>query len=250
MSETPPAIEVHDIPVAFSLLTRLPVPVDHARAGLRGARAGWAWPLVGAILGAVAGAVGWAAMWIGLSPTLSAGLALAVLVLMTGALHEDGLADCADGLGGGRDKSRALDIMKDSRVGAFGVVALLLALGLRWQSLALFDGAGLLVAMMLSGAASRAVMLAVMAWMPLARSEGLSASTGQPRGVTVAIGTGLTLIAVLLIAPASLIAIVLLPLPLIILALRKIGGQTGDVLGGVQQLAEIGCLLGLSVVYS
>ncbi|SOH92266.1 cobalamin-5'-phosphate synthase [Monaibacterium marinum] len=239
------AVQLHDLLTAFSLLTRLPVPVDHIRAGQRGAQAGWAWPLVGAILGTAAGIVAWLAGLIGLPAPVAAGIALTVLALTTGALHEDGLADCADGLGGGRDKSRALDIMKDSRIGAYGAVALMLALGVRWQTLADFQGATIIIAMMFSGAASRAAMLAAMAWMPPARSDGLSASTGQPQRMTVTLGLALGIAPIAIFAPIALIPLILLPLPLIALAMRKIDGQTGDILGGVQQLAEIGCLFGL-----
>ena len=247
MNDTSRTIEAHDIPAAFSLLSRLPIPVNHARAGARGARAGWAWPIIGALLGGSAGIVAWLATMIGLPPALGAGLALATLALLTGALHEDGLADCADGLGGGRDKSHALDIMKDSRVGAYGVVALVIAIGLRWQSLAVFEGATIIMALMLSGAASRAAMLCAMAWMPPARQGGLSASTGQPTRATVMIGLALALVPLMIIAPLALIPLAILPLPLALLARRKIGGQTGDILGGVQQLAEIGCLFGLII---
>ena len=245
-----PLVELHDIAAAFGLLSRLPVPVDHARAGARGAGAGWAWPLAGAVLGGIAGAVGWLGTVAGLPPGVAAGLALVVLVVLTGALHEDGLADCADGLGGGADRARALDIMKDSRIGAFGAVALVLALGLRWQAIAALPPALLVPALAAVGAASRAAMLAAMRWMPPARAGGLSAATGLPPAATVWLGLALGLVPLLPLAPLALLTLALAPLPLAWLAQRRIGGQTGDVLGGVQQLAEIGCLLGLVIALS
>lgn len=100
--------------------------------------------------------------------------------------------------------------------------------------------------MIIAGAASRTAMLIAMAGMPPARTDGLSASTGQPTRITVGIAVLLTL-PLLIAAPLALIPLILAPLPLIWLAYRKIGGQTGDILGGVQQLAEIGCLIGLSI---
>ncbi|MEL6316326.1 MAG: adenosylcobinamide-GDP ribazoletransferase, partial [Pseudomonadota bacterium] len=125
-----------DLAAAAALLTRAPVPVDHAHAGRRGARAAWAWPVVGAALGGAAAAALAGGLALGLPPGPAAAAALAALVLATGALHEDGLADLADGLGGGRDRARALEIMRDSRIGAFGAAALLLAFLARWSALA------------------------------------------------------------------------------------------------------------------
>ena len=97
-------------------------------------------PLVGAILGAVAAGALFAAAALGLPPPLSAPLAITALIALTGALHEDGLADCADGFGGGATSARKLEIMKDSRIGAFGALALAIALYLRIVALALIAG--------------------------------------------------------------------------------------------------------------
>ena len=107
-----------DVPAALVLLTRLPLPALPDHAFSHGARAVWAYPLVGLILGGVASVIAWGASLLGLSPMLTAGLILTGLVLLTGAMHEDGLADTADGLWGGNDAARRLDIRKDSRIGA------------------------------------------------------------------------------------------------------------------------------------
>ncbi|MBB5515411.1 adenosylcobinamide-GDP ribazoletransferase [Rubricella aquisinus] len=237
--------ELHDIWVAFSLLTRLPVPVDHARAGQRGALSSWAWPCVGAILGALAGAVAMVLSHAGLPAGVAAAAALAVLALLTGALHEDGLADCADGLGGGRDKAHSLDIMKDSRIGAFGAVALIVMLLARWSGIAAIPAEQVIAGLAVAGAGSRSVMALAMR-LPNAREGGLSASTGRPGGAALLTSGALSLgLAVLCfgVTGFGILAGGLLAVPFLAYARHKLGGQTGDVLGATQILSELGMVL-------
>ena len=121
---------------------------------------------------------------LGLPPLVCAGLAVGALVIVTGALHEDGLADVADGFGGGATRERKLEIMRDSRIGAYGAAALALSLILRVAALsALLDhGLGAAAAgLILAGAASRAAALAPLALLPAARADGLGAGAGAPR---------------------------------------------------------------------
>jgi len=115
-------IQPEDVAEALALLTRLPV-TSH---GERGAAAAWAWPLAGAIVAVLAGIVGWIALGLGFSPAISAAVALIVNIAFTGGMHEDGLADCADGFWGSYDPYRRLEIMADSRIGSFGVIALVM----------------------------------------------------------------------------------------------------------------------------
>lgn len=243
--------ELSDIPIAFSLLSRIPVPVDHMRAGERLAESAWAWPIVGAVLGTIAGVSGLICLYLGAPPMLAALVTLTVLVLHTGAMHEDGLGDCADGFGGGRDKSHILDIMKDSRVGAYGAAAIALAFLARSQALGALPAEVFVAALAGTGALSRVAMALVML-MPNARQDGLSASAGHPQTLSVLIAISIALILCLLLFPASLpatvAAMLIFCLPLLWIAQRRIGGQTGDVLGGVQQLAEIGALFALATV--
>ena len=231
--------EMHDIATAFSLLTRLPVPVDHARAGARGAEAAWAFPLVGAVLGLAAGILGWALLSAGISTGMTAVFVIAAQVLMTGAMHEDGLADMADGLGGFTPERR-LEIMKDSRIGAYGAIALVLALLARQAGISGITAQELPLTLAALGAGSRALMVAVMAWLPNARASGLSAQAGKPEAwPALAIGlvtclvafgwSGFWLLALMAIA-VGLIALI---------AKSRFGGQTGDILGASQQTAEI-----------
>ncbi len=231
--------EMHDIAAAFSLLTRLPVPVDHARAATRGAGAAWAYPLVGATLGLVAGAFGWALFSIGISAGMVAVFVIVAQVLMTGAMHEDGLADMADGMGGFTVEKR-LEIMKDSRIGAYGAIALGLALLARQTGVSVISAADLPLALAALGAGSRALMVAVMAWLPNARAGGLSAAAGKPNALPALImGLFACLLAFgwggLWIFAGMALAVALIAL----IAKARFGGQTGDILGASQQSAEI-----------
>ena len=231
--------ERHDIATAFSLLSRLPVPVDHPRAGARGADAAWAYPVVGATLGLLAGTFGWALIALGISPAMAAIFVIALQAAMTGAMHEDGLADMADGMGGFTPEKR-LDIMKDSRIGAYGAVALALALLARHIGISEIPATALPLALAALGAGSRALMVAVMAWLPAARPSGLSAAAGTP-APWPALGIGLALSALafgwagfwVFFGMAMAVALVAL------IAKARFGGQTGDILGASQQSAEI-----------
>ncbi|MGH1574068.1 adenosylcobinamide-GDP ribazoletransferase [Methylobacterium sp. P31] len=214
-------------------------------------------PLAGLILALPAALVLAVAWRIGLGPFLAATLAIAVLVVATGALHEDGLADVADGFGGGTTRERRLEIMRDSRIGAYGATALVLALALRIGALAtLLDRTGYAAAtaLLLAAALSRVAALAPMVLLPPARPDGLAASVGRPgrSSLTTALGIGvaLALAAGLLGLPLGGVALMILCAGLATLALtrlarRTIGGQTGDVIGACQQVSEIAALLAL-----
>lgn len=238
----------YDLRLALGLLTRLPIRVDMDRATDRGAKAAWAYPLVGCILGALCAMLASALIALGVPLPLTAGLVLALSVILTGAMHEDGLADSADGLWGGWDRTKRLDIMKDSRVGVYGVCALILAFLLRWGALTeVFQTAALWPALIAAAALSRGAMLGVMAALPHARADGLSSSVGRPSRDTAALGGA---VAVLI---SCLCGYWWLPLVAIAAAVAcgaiakaKIGGQTGDTLGATQQVTEIALLATLA----
>src|SRR5262249_52967080 len=133
------------------------------------------------------------AIGLDLPPMLAAIIAVAAAVAVTGALHEDGLADTADGFGGGSDRDRKLEIMRDSRIGTYGVIALVLALGSRIVALASFeDNADAAAALVVCESASRALIVLIMRHSPLARNDGLAASVGRPTQAVVwwALGIG------------------------------------------------------------
>lgn len=236
-----------DLLSAFALLSRLPLP-NHQGTG---AASAWAWPVVGAVLGAFGAAVAGGAQWLGVTPAVTAALVLALGAMLTGGLHEDGLSDTADGLYGGWTRERRLEIMKDSRVGSYGVLALVLVTLARWSALtALLVHGGYAPALVTAGALSRAPMAVLMALLPNARGAGLSHATGRPSPATALAGLVLAaVVAVALIgwgAVPMLFAVLGVTLWLAYTALRRIGGQTGDILGAAQQLAEVACLTVLS----
>lgn len=239
-----------DLALALGLLTRLPIKVPTARAATRGAAAAWAWPLVGALIGAAGSAMGALALWAGVLPPLAAVAAVAVQVMLTGALHEDGLADTADGLWGGWDKARRLAIMKDSHIGTYGVMALLLVTLARWFALSVLIAANDWAAIIAAGMISRVPMAVIMAALPNARDGGLSHRVGRPPQGAVAAACVLGAV-----AGAALIGTALLPAALAVglvctwlafTARARIGGQTGDILGASQQLAEVAVMIAVS----
>ncbi len=238
-----PLVQVSDLFEAVGLLTRLPLRGRFTR----GAQAAWAWPLAGALVALIAAGLGSLAARSGLPAPFAAGLVLGAQIMLTGALHEDGLADCADGFWGGHDPARRLEIMKDSHIGTYGVLALGLTLLLRWVAIATLLDAGTILAPFVAAALlSRAPMAVVMSALPPARAGGLGHSVGQPSRQTAALATGLALVlAALLLGWGTVVPafwIVVTTAAVAALAHGKIGGQTGDVLGATQQLAEITAL--------
>lgn len=185
---------------------------------------------------------------------VAAGLAIFTGIWLTGALHEDGLADCADGLGGGATRERALEIMRDSAVGTFGACALIASIGLRWLALALIADVtvtGAAAGLFATHAVSRGAITTALAFSNYARPKGTGSlvSVGispQQWGVTIAISL---LLATLFAAWAGLIAAAAALVASALFLARfaaRIGGYTGDALGGMQQIAEITCLLTLT----
>ena len=242
---------LQDLKVAALFLTNLPVRVSGQVSMRDLAQAVYAFPVVGAAVGGLGGLVFLLASLLSLPTMPAALLAIAAMILATGALHEDGLADTADGLGAGEDREKALAIMRDSRIGSFGTVALMLALLLRLMALApLFDPTLALKVLVAAGMVSRAVMGLVMLWQPSAKATGLAAEAGRPEPVRVAIGGGLALaVCLLLLKLMGLTAVLVALVPSLLLAWwlgRRLGGCTGDTLGAVQQVAEIAFLLAVT----
>ncbi|MEK9752000.1 MAG: adenosylcobinamide-GDP ribazoletransferase [Rhodospirillaceae bacterium] len=232
-----------DIVVAGGFLTRL--PFHHAAgAGLGDlAAAARAFPLIGLGIGAVGGLALWLAAATALGPLASSLIGLAVMAWLTGALHEDGLADVADAMGGS-SRERRLAIMRDSRIGSFGVLALVFAVAVKAAALSGFSGPGTAWAAMAAAAAlSRAVMVPCMAWLRPARADGLGHGAGRPDNLTALQALGLGAVAAVALLGfgaglAALAAALLAAAVLARVASARFGGYTGDVLGAVQQLAE------------
>lgn len=243
-----PIVTIGDVPAALGLLTRLPIRVDTDRATARGAAAAWAYPIAGLIVGGLAALVAIIALALGLPNGAVALLVIATQVLFTGAMHEDGLADAADGFWGGWDAENRLHIMKDSAIGTYGVLALVLVVGLRWTAVSALLVSPSFPAILIAVAAlSRASMPSLMHMMPYARDNGLSRKVGRPARPAVLIATALSIITALVLTGAMGIPLVMVTLVVgcicAAVAYRKIRGQTGDVLGATQQLTETAALI-------
>jgi adenosylcobinamide-GDP ribazoletransferase len=216
------------------------------------ARASWAFPVVGAVIGAIGAAVFALASGLGVPPWAAALLAVGATAAASGALHEDGLADVADGFAGAFARADKLAIMRDSRIGTFGTLALILSVGVRAAALAAIAAPWAVAAALTAAhAGARAGLPAVMRALPLARPDGLAARAGVPEPATIATGAGLAaLIALVILGPGTtviaLIAGAAAAAALAALARRQIGGYSGDVLGAVEQVAEIAILLAVA----
>ncbi len=243
-----------DLRRCILFLTRLPLPGRPMVEPAPLARCAWAFPIAGLVAAVPAAAVYGLAAGAGLPPLPAAILCVACMVALTGALHEDGLADVADGFGGGNNKAEKLEIMRDSRVGAFGVIALVLCLAARIAAIAAIAGpASVTGAVIAAAVTSRAAMAAVLYALPAARSGGLGAGAGKPtrRGVAIAVvlAFAMSLAALDWVgADLAIVAALLAGGWVAWLARRQVGGHTGDVLGAVQQAAEVAILLTLAAI--
>ena len=248
--------------LALQFFTRIPVTgrlahwVGYSPAMLRASAAHL--PGVGWVVGAVGAAVlsGALCVW---PPSVAALLCTIATVLLTGAFHEDGLADVADGLGGSQNRERALEIMKDSRIGAFGALALVLALGLKLALLVVLAGQGagaVCVAVVVAHVLSRFAPLTLMRWLPY-----VGAQDSKAKPMADAVSAGALAVAVLWSAPALVLLFVvsgwlhgLVAVAAIVLATwgmaqwfrRRLGGFTGDCLGATQQVVELAIYLALA----
>jgi len=214
-----------------------------------GGDAAWAFPLVGAGIGGLAGLAFLLVQLLGLGDWPAAVLAVLASIVLTGALHEDGLADTADGLIGGHDRNQRLAIMRDSRHGTFGVVALVLSALLRAAALVgIGDPIHAGLALIAAHAASRAALPVAMFVLAPARADGLGAAAGRPSALlaigALAIGLLTTLAALGPMRGATAFGLAGAAIfAMGVLAHRRIGGYTGDVLGAFQQVGEIVILL-------
>jgi adenosylcobinamide-GDP ribazoletransferase len=246
--------ELRLVGVALQFLTRVPVRVGFDPQWLN--QSARHFPLVGAMVGAVGAAALWAAG--GLFPqAVAVGLSMMATVLLTGAFHEDGLADTCDALGGTVSRERALEIMKDSRIGSYGAVSLLLVLGVKAAALTALPLAWAMAALVLAHTVSRAAAVALIRCLPYAGD--VSQAKAKPlaqrisaAGLGVALGWALVVgLAMMAWQPAwwPMVASAWVVALLGAVAcgrwfLRRLGGITGDALGATQQLTELLALLG------
>lgn len=252
--------ELRLILAAIQFFTRLPMPswVGHSAQQLE--QAARYLPLVGVIVGTIAAATLWLSSQ-ALPLPFAVALSMVASILVTGAFHEDGLSDFADGIGGGHSKEKALAIMKDPRVGAYGVIALVLALLLKFEALvalctehSLTLGAATLVA---AHSISRLMAISLMLTQDYVREDDSARARPAAQrmgtaGFSVALITAISTLAILGVAGAS--AASMLAAFGAALAMRawiawrlkkRLGGYTGDCLGALQQLGELAFYLGL-----
>lgn len=242
-----------ELQLAFMLLTRLPVGKGGKEEILLGAAA-WAYPVAGLAVGCI-GAVTLAvsASSIGLPPVIAAILAIAAMTIATGGLHEDGLADTADGFGGGSTKQRKLEIMKDSQIGSYGVMALIIVTSLRISAMASLPLMLACLGLIAITMTSRSFLPLIMRMQVNARPTGLGASASDVDLLPALVAIAISVLALGLFLPFThaLLAgtiILLVAIGVSALAKRHIGGFTGDTLGATVQLGEATALTSLLVL--
>ncbi|MEM8551266.1 MAG: adenosylcobinamide-GDP ribazoletransferase [Pseudomonadota bacterium] len=241
---------------ALTFFSRFPVP--RSLAGMPFVEAAAAAPLAGAVVAVPPAILVAVLLVVGASPLLAATVGVLALVIATGALHEDGLADCADGFFGAAERSRRLEIMHDSRIGAFGVLALIGAVLIK---VAVLEAAiakspwAALFAFVAAAAAARAVSLYPWVALPGARAEGLAARIGQPTVATFrkALLWGIAITALLTVwwAPVGFlvagVAVAAAAKACALLADRLIGGHTGDVIGATIVVTDLTYLAAITM---
>src|SRR6478736_1237679 len=232
----------------FQNRCRVPDAAADAASPANFVRAHRVFPVVGALIGAAVGLLCLGLRYIGVPDLAASALALGASAILTGALHEDGLADVADGFGGGRDREAKLEIMRDSRLGTYGALILLVSFAAKSSALAAIPDGYVVPALIAAHALARGILPFMSLNLPYARNDGLARNAGQPDLSTA----GFAIIFALLLALLSLswsnallsaLAAALSGLGIAWLAQRQIGGQTGDVLGGAEQVGETAILV-------
>ena len=247
--------ELQILALAIQFLTRAPVPAGTGCGPAQLAAAARYYPLVGALIGAVcAGLFLLAQIW--LAGPVAVLLAMAAGLAITGAFHEDGLADTFDGIGASAaDADRALEIMRDSRLGTYGSAALFMALGIKFAALSSLAPATVCMALIAGHGFSRLSSVAVMQTGRYVRETGAAKEVSRRLGIMgslVVLLTGAALaagLAIFLSPVAAIPAVAGLLAGHVLMRLYfepRLGGYTGDTLGAVQQASEIGLYLGLA----
>src|SRR5712671_1943014 len=183
-----------DFKTATAFLTRLPMPHPQGPMPQNFVRAHRMFPVVGSLIGAAVGLVCLGLRYLGVPDLAASALALGAGAILTGALHEDGLADIADGFGGGRDRAAKLEIMRDSRLGTYGALILLVSFAAKLSALAAIPDGYVLPGLIAAHALARGILPVMSLNMPYARNDGLARNAGQPDASTAVIGAILALI--------------------------------------------------------
>jgi adenosylcobinamide-GDP ribazoletransferase len=246
-----------DLLSAFMLLTRLPVarftrfggPPDLSRCV-------WAFPMVGLVVNGIGGLIYCLAHTLGMPPPLAAVWTLAATIILTGAFHEDGLADTADGFGGGTTPAHKMAIMRDSRIGSYGAVTLILSVAVRVAAIAVLNRSEtVMLAMVAAGMLGRSGILLLPLVLAPARDSGMGAAMGKPGLASTAMALALATVAAFLSLHAlpATAAVALgfgASLALAKLAHAQVGGHTGDVLGATEVVIECVVLTVIATAFS
>jgi adenosylcobinamide-GDP ribazoletransferase len=242
--------------LAVTFMTRIPLPAWRGEIESGLSDAAWAFSLAGVLIGSIAALFLWSMSSLQMDSLVVSTLLLAFLALITGALHEDGLADACDGFGGGSSRVRKLEIMKDSRIGTYGVLALVLSTFVKIVAISQlieFSTALASVALVTTHALARATMPLTMVWQNPAKTSGLASGAGSVSsssawiGLIIAVCTCLIFLGLVTTLWLTGIAL-LVSLAMMLLSYRQIGGYTGDTLGAQQQIVEVLLLITLTIL--
>lgn len=234
--------------LALQFLTRIPVPFGFTTSDRQLGLSVLYYPLIGLIVGALLALATF--LFQGLSANLQCALLLTLWVLLTGGLHLDGLADCADAwVGGFGDKEKSLAIMKDPAAGPVAVMVLVLTLLLKWSAMQGLAFGSLLIAVVAAPVLGRSAILALMLTTPYVRKKGMGESlvANLPEAIAKILLLAITLIAFFELGPLPLLLAGFVIIWIRYTALRRLGGMTGDVYGAAVELVELAVLLGVAL---
>ncbi len=244
-----------DFKIAIGFFTRLPIKFDQNHAPYPFIKTVWAFPLAGFVIGLLAALIFAIADILGINIWIGAFLTIGATAIITGALHEDGLADFFDGIWGGDNAKRRLEIMRDSNIGTYGALALIIATGLKFSSIININMSYILSSLIAAHIFSRAILPIIMYHMDMAGKTGLAASFGKPNKILSLIALFIGVFAIIILLGIKASAIIIITISMVIflmvrLVKNKIGGYNGDILGMIQQICEIIILICCSVQFS
>lgn len=245
-----------DVGAAFMLLTRIPINWNKISPNQSPDlnRCLWVYPFVGLVVGSIGAVVYFGSIALSIPQYPSIIICLGVMIFATGAFHEDGLADVMDGFGGGFTKEKKLDIMRDSRIGTYGGLALILSVFLKFTSLINLSDFQVMIAIIIGASISRFMILITLLFLSPAREDSLSTAAGIPSNRTMITATAIALFPSLFFLNIKMTAILFL-IALLTTAImsrisyKQICGYSGDVLGAVQQISEISIFITLAAIW-
>lgn len=247
---------IENLALSLAFFSRIPLPENLGNRISHDARIGEAaafFPIAGLIISLPIALV-WFISSSYLPATIAAGLAIGLSLLITGGLHEDGFADCADGLGATPNRERALEIMRDSRIGTYGSLALILSIGLRWAALASLDPISGVLAIIVCNVGARSAMTIAMQFSDYARPEGLGKQADIMRQsdffAAILIAFSVAIICGWFWGFVALCFAYITAWLFLKRLEHRLGGYTGDGLGAIEQIAEITILITLAGAWS